>query len=45
VWFSDCRFIWMKDDLGLLVVNVQTTEEQDETGERSIAGDGFEPVI
>jgi len=41
----DRVLVWVQDDLRLLVVDVKTTEQENETGERSVAGDRLEPVI
>lgn len=37
VGLSDRRLVWVQDNLGLLVVNVERAQEKDDTRERSVA--------
>lgn len=36
VRFCDSRLVWTKDDLGLFVVDMQTTNQKDETREAGV---------
>ena len=45
VRLRDGVLVGVQDDLRLLVVDVQATEEQDQARERRIAGDGLEPIV
>ncbi len=45
VRLSDSVLVRTQNDLGLLIVDVQTTKEQNETRERRVARDGLEPVV
>lgn len=42
---GDRVLVGTKDDLGLLVVDVNRTKEEDETGEGGVRRDGLEPVV
>jgi len=42
---SDRRLVGTEDDLGLFIVDVNGTEEEDETREGSVGRDRFEPVV
>lgn len=42
---SDSRLIRVQDDFGLFIIDMQTTQQEDEPRESGIAGDGFQPVI
>ncbi len=35
----------MEDDLGFLIVDVQTTKQEDQPRESSVTGDRLQPVI
>ena len=45
VRLCDCVLVRTKDNLRFLVVDVQTTKEKDETGERGVTRDRLEPVV
>jgi hypothetical protein len=42
---GDRVLVRTQNNLGFLVVHVQTTEEQDETRKGCVTGNGFEPVV
>ena len=45
VRLGDGRLVRLQDDLGPVVVDVQRAQDEDETGEGGVGGDGPQPVV
>ena len=43
--FSDGWFVWMQDDFSLFIVDMQSTQKQDQSRKGRVTWYGFQPVI
>lgn len=44
-YLGDGRLLRLQNDLGLVRIDVESTEDQDQARERRVRGDGLEPVV